>query len=1182
MKYNKILVLLAIFVTTFCIMALGTVSAVGTGNSSTAPGQSEYTGPQTNTTKFINTTMGSAATTIAEDGTIYVRSGSTLYAMNSNREVLWNCSVGSKVSKPVIGPDGVIYAYSSTILYAIYSNGTLKWEYEIPGGASQFYDPPAVGSNTIYLGAAEKILAIDSTDPNSQDPKWIFFTNTNQRSGPVLSPDEKILYFGSYGAYTFYALDTNPNATERVLWSYVTGTSYSDGGAQSAPVIGPDGTIYIGTGSHFYAFDPDPNATNHVKWNITLDYPVQQLKSPVIASDGTIYMAASSASAGALYAFDPNATDHIKWILNLGSFGYTPVIGADGTIYLGLGGTNRSFVAVNPNGTVKWRYTIASGTAGMGPEIGSDGTLYIGSTIGFYAFQDLIGDFISTQGSGLGVSFVDASSNIPKYWIWDFGDGSDLVYDVQNPTHTYSASGTYTVKLTVITEGGDMDTVEKVITVNQAPILDLIGDRTVDENKSLTFTVVGHDSVGDNLTYSVTGLPDGATFNSATGAFSWTPTFNQAGTYHIIFTVSDCCSSDSETITITVNDVDNVAPTVVTVDPANNKVINGVNKAIVITFSENIKAGSAFSNIKVTNPDGVSVSPLYKVINGRTLTLTRIGNYINGLTYTITLPTGSIIDQAGNVLSTFISKFTVDNAKPTVTSVNPANNKVISGVNKAIVITFSENIKAGSAFSNIKVTNPDGVSVKPLYKVINGKTLTLTRNGNYINGLTYTITLPTGSITDTAGNALSTFTSKFKVDNAKPTVTSVNPANNKVINMANKAIVITFSENIKAGSAFSNIKVTNPDGVSVNPLYKVISGRTLTLTRIGNYINGLMYTVTLPTGSITDMVGNVLSTFTSKFTVDNAKPIVSSVNPANNKVINGVNRAIVITFSENIKAGSAFTSIKVTNPDGVSVKPLYKVINGKTLTLTRNGNYINGLTYTITLPTGSITDTVGNALTTFTSKFKVDNAKPTVTSVNPTNNKIINMVNKAIVITFSENIKAGSAFTSIKVTNPDGVSVKPLYKVINGKTLTLTRNGNYINGLTYTITLPTGSITDTAGNALSTFTSKFKVDNAKPTVTSVNPANNKVINMANKAIVITFSENIKAGSAFTSIKVTNANGVKVNPLYKVINGKTLTLTRIGNYINGLTYTITLPTGSITDTAGNAITTYTSKFTTRNT
>jgi hypothetical protein len=40
--------------------------------------------------------------------------------------------------------------------------------------------------------------------------------------------------------------------------------------------------------------------------------------------------------------------------------------------------------------------------------------------------------------------------------------------------------------------------------------------------------------------------------------------------------------------------------------------------------------------------------------------------------------------------------------------------------------------------------------------------------------------------------------------------------------------------------------------------------------------------------------------------------------------------------------------------------------------------------------------------------------------------------------------------------------------------------GNYINGLTYTNTLPTGSITDTAGNTINTYTSKFKVDTPNP------------------------------------------------------------------------------------------------------
>ena len=48
------------------------------------------------------------------------------------------------------------------------------------------------------------------------------------------------------------------------------------------------------------------------------------------------------------------------------------------------------------------------------------------------------------------VSFTDWSSGtgIPCGWHWDFGDGS--VSNLQNPTHTYSGAGTYTVCLNVV------------------------------------------------------------------------------------------------------------------------------------------------------------------------------------------------------------------------------------------------------------------------------------------------------------------------------------------------------------------------------------------------------------------------------------------------------------------------------------------------------------------------------------------------------------------------------------------------------------------------------------------------------------------------------------------------------------------------------------------------------------
>ena len=127
--------------------------------------------------------------------------------------------------------------------------------------------------------------------------------------------------------------------------------------------------------------------------------------------------------------------------------------------------------------------------------------------------------------------------------------------------------GSYPVTFTVDDGNGGSNSETITITVkevNQAPVLDYIGDKTVDEETNLSFTIVGHDDdTGQTLTYTAAGLPTGATLNSSTGAFSWTPDETQGpGTYDVTFTVTDNGSpnmSDAETITITVNEV-NVAP----------------------------------------------------------------------------------------------------------------------------------------------------------------------------------------------------------------------------------------------------------------------------------------------------------------------------------------------------------------------------------------------------------------------------------------------------------------------------------------------------------------------------------------------------------------------------------------------------------------------------------------------
>ncbi|MCX6693791.1 MAG: PKD domain-containing protein [Methanomicrobiales archaeon] len=58
-------------------------------------------------------------------------------------------------------------------------------------------------------------------------------------------------------------------------------------------------------------------------------------------------------------------------------------------------------------------------------------------------------DFTASKVKGvvpLTVGFTDLSTNRPKGWLWEFGDGSKS--NLRNPVHTYYTAGVYTVNLT--------------------------------------------------------------------------------------------------------------------------------------------------------------------------------------------------------------------------------------------------------------------------------------------------------------------------------------------------------------------------------------------------------------------------------------------------------------------------------------------------------------------------------------------------------------------------------------------------------------------------------------------------------------------------------------------------------------------------------------------------------------
>lgn len=129
----------------------------------------------------------------------------------------------------------------------------------------------------------------------------------------------------------------------------------------------------------------------------------------------------------------------------------------------------------------------------------------------------------------------------------------------------FAQAGTYIVTFTATDDkglSGSQNMTITVVNLNQAPVLNEIGNKSVNENSALTFTVSASDADNTPLTYSAAPLPSGASFNTLTKTFNWTPSSTQSGIYSVTFTVSDGILTDSEVITITVIDNDVTAPVI--------------------------------------------------------------------------------------------------------------------------------------------------------------------------------------------------------------------------------------------------------------------------------------------------------------------------------------------------------------------------------------------------------------------------------------------------------------------------------------------------------------------------------------------------------------------------------------------------------------------------------------------
>ena len=167
-------------------------------------------------------------------------------------------------------------------------------------------------------------------------------------------------------------------------------------------------------------------------------------------------------------------------------------------------------------------------------------------------------NFVVVPGSGSidGPTMVTSgASGIAKaYWKLGKKGNNEALATASLP------SGSYTVSFTA---RGDEQ---------PYPIFSSFSEYTINEDHTLCFPVAATDADGDQLYFSASNLPDGATFEADPGnvyKFCWTPNFEQGGkTYYPVFTVQDSKDGiDIDSVKIVVTN-ENRPPRIVAWEPA--------------------------------------------------------------------------------------------------------------------------------------------------------------------------------------------------------------------------------------------------------------------------------------------------------------------------------------------------------------------------------------------------------------------------------------------------------------------------------------------------------------------------------------------------------------------------------------------------------------------------------------
>ena len=452
-------------------------SYTGGGTYTVALTATNAYGQNTNTkTNYITVTGGSApvanfsGTPTSGNAPLAV----TFTDSSTNTPTSWSWNFGDSNTSTVQNPS---HTYSAAGTYTValtatnaYGNNTKTQTNYITvnsGGSA----PVAAFTGAAPTGGPTP-LAVSFTDQSTNTPTSWSWTFGDGGTSTAQSPSHT---YTTVGIYTVTLTATNSHGSNTATYSgYVeTRTGVAGQVTQSATsYVADTGSVVSGTlsnttaedGSYFVTTDSTSNQHYCFKFYFATGYTASQVNE--VRVEFKLKGSRSDTPGLAFYAWNPNSS---SWT-NFGSSGTFSTSDQwevyDTTIPANL---------INSSGSVEFEVCGCPTTGNSNNYNLSFDVMRVVLTL-----TTPVANFSGTPTSGtvpLAVTFTDSSTNSPTSWSWTFGDSNTST--VQNPSHTYTAAGSYTVALTATNASGyNTCTKNNYIAVGNPPVANFSGTPT--------------------------------------------------------------------------------------------------------------------------------------------------------------------------------------------------------------------------------------------------------------------------------------------------------------------------------------------------------------------------------------------------------------------------------------------------------------------------------------------------------------------------------------------------------------------------------------------------------------------------------------------------------------------------------------------------------------------------------